>query len=618
MKKLIIIILLFATSTVFAQKINLERVEPPNWWVGMKNQTVQLLVYGENISLTDISISSEKVKLQKIHKIENPNYLFLDVEVLSNAKPGSFDIVFSKGLTIIKQKYELKEKSSRIRGFSSADLIYLLMPDRFANGNPKNDFPSFSNLESLPILEKPDRNDPDGRHGGDIQGVIEHLNYIKELGVTTLWLNPTLENNNPAYSYHGYAITDFYKTDPRSGTNEDYKRLSNELHKKDMKLIMDMIFNHCSSNHWWMKDLPMKDWANTNPDYRSNFRGSTIADIHASKDDQKRMTQGWFDNRMPDLNQHNHYLATYLIQNSIWWIEYADLDGIRMDTQPYPFKDFMSAWAKQVREEYPDITLLGETWLQKPAFTAYFSGNSPISGDYNSHLNSITDFPLYYATRDAFNQNDGWTDGLSSIYYILAQDFLYENANNNVIFLDNHDLNRYFTSVGEDVNKLKMGLAFLLTSRGIPMLYYGTEILTTGHEHKGHGHIRTDFPGGWKNDKINAFTKEGRTKEQNKICNYIKTIADWRKTNKAVTEGKLLHFVPENNVYVFFRYTDNEAVMVLLNNHNSQKRTVDCKRFNEILKEYSKGKNILTDEIIDISKTITINKKSALIIELEK
>ena len=618
MKKLIIITLILCSSSILAQKISLKHVEPPNWWVGMKHQTVQLLVYGENISLTDISVVSDKVKLQKVHKIENPNYLFLDIEVLPNAKPGSFDIVFSKGLTIIKHKYELKEKSSRIRGFSSADLIYLLMPDRFANGNPKNDFPSFSNLESLPILEKSDRNDPNGRHGGDIQGVIEHLDYIKELGVTTLWLNPTLENNNPAYSYHGYAITDFYKTDPRSGTNEDYKRLSDELHKKDMKLIMDMIFNHCSSNHWWMKDLPMKDWVNTNPDYRSNFRGSTIADIHASKDDQKRMTQGWFDNRMPDLNQHNPYLATYLIQNSLWWIEYADLDGIRMDTHPYPFKDFMSTWAKQVREEYPDITLLGETWLQKPAFTAYFSGNSPISGDYNSHLNSITDFPLYYATRDAFNQNDSWTEGLLSIYYILAQDFLYGNACDNVIFLDNHDLDRYFTSVGEDINKLKMGLAFLLTCRGIPMIYYGTEILTTGHEHQGHGHIRTDFPGGWEDDKVNAFKEADRTKEQNKIFNYIKKIANWRKTNIAVTEGKLLNFVPENNVYVYFRYKDNEAVMVLLNNHNSQKRIIDCKRFNEILKDYSKGKNILTDEIIDISKTITIDKKSAIIIELEK
>ncbi len=611
MKRILFLTLLLSTTTLFAQKINLQHVEPPNWWVGMKNQTVQLLIHGENISLTDVSVNSDKAKLQKVHKVENPNYLFLDIEVQKDATAGNFEIVFSKGLKKLRHNYELKEKSNHKRGFSSEDLIYLVMPDRFANGNPKNDSPEG-------ILEQSNRKDPNGIHGGDIQGVINNLDYIKDLGITALWLNPTLENNNPKYSYHGYAITDFYKTDARSGTNEDYKKLSDELHKKDMKLIMDMIFNHSSSNHWWMKDLPMKDWANTNPDYRSNFRGSTIADIHASEDDKKRMTQGWFDSHMPDLNQHNPYLATYLIQNSIWWIEFANLDGIRMDTQPYPYKDFMANWAKRVHEEYPDFTLLGETWLQKPAFTAYFSGDNPISGDYNSDLNSTTDFPLYYATRDAFNQNDSWTDGLSSIYYILAQDFLYGNANNNVIFLDNHDLDRYYTSVGEDIHKLKMGLVFLLTSRGIPMLYYGTEIMTSGHEHKGHGHIRTDFPGGWKGDKINAFTEEGRTEAQNEIYNYIKTIADWRKTNKAVTEGKLLHFVPENNVYVYFRYTDDEAVMVLLNNNNTQKRTIDSKRFNEILKAYSGGKDILTGETIIISDKLSIDKKSALIIELKK
>ncbi len=610
MKKLITILFITLTVSISAQKINLQHIEPPNWWIGMKQKTFQILVHGKDIADAAVSVKSEKVKLLKVNKVQNPNYLFLDIEVLPNAKAGNFNIIFKKGLKKLKYAYELKEKSNRKRGFSSKDLIYLIMPDRFADGNPENDnYPE--------MIEKVDRQNPDGRHGGDIQGVINNLDYIKNLGITALWLNPTLENNNPKYSYHGYAITDFYKTDPRMGTNEDYKKLADELHKKDMKLIMDMIFNHSSINHWWFKDLPTDNWSNTNSDYRSNFRGSTIADIHASQDDKKRMVQGWFDSHMPDLNQNNPYLATYLIQNSIWWIEFADLDGIRMDTQPYPYKDFMSNWAKRVLEEYPDFTLLGETWLQKPAFTAYFSGNSPISGNYNSHLSSVTDFPLYYATRDAFNQNDGWTTGLYSIYYVLAQDFLYGNAYNNVIFLDNHDLDRYFTSVGEDINKFKMGLAFLLTSRGIPMLYYGTEILTTGNEHKGHGHIRTDFPGGWKEDKANAFTEEGRTKEQNEIYNYIKKIADWRKTNKAITEGKLLHFVPENNVYVFFRYTKNEAVMVLLNNHNTKKRTVDCKRFNEILKDYSTGKDIISGEIYNLDK-IEISKKSALIIELKK
>jgi glycosidase len=611
MKKLIIFTLLLASTTLFAQKIILERIEPPFWWVGMHNSELQLLVYGKNISQSEVAIHSETIKLKKVHHVENKNYLFLDIEIAENTQPGNFEIIFSKNETDLTFQYELKQKTEQKRGFSSADFIYLIMPDRFSNGNPKNDSPE-------KISEKADRNNPDGRHGGDIQGIINHLDYIQQLGITALWLNPTVENNNPNYSYHGYAITDFYKTDPRSGNDSEYKKLSDELHKKNMKLIMDMIFNHCSINHWWMNDIPMNDWTNTNSEFRSNFRGSTVPDIHASNDDIKRMTEGWFDKHMPDLNQNNPFLAEYLIQNSIWWIEFAGLDGIRMDTYPYPFKEFMTKWTERVHKEYPDITLLGETWLQKPAFTAYFSENNSISGNYNSGLNSVTDFPLYYATRDAFNQQDGWSEGLASIYYILAQDFLYGNPYNNLIFLDNHDLDRYYTSVGKDIKKMKMGLAVLLTMRGIPMLYYGTELLTEGEEHKGHGYIRTDFPGGWKEDKINAFNEEERTFEQNDSYNYIKTIATWRKTSKPVTEGKFMHFVPENNVYVYFRYTNNEAVMFILNNHPSEKRLINTNRFSEILNNYSTGINILTKEITDIKKSIEIQSKSAIILELKK
>jgi len=577
----------------------------------MHNSELQLLVYGKNISQSEVAIHSETIKLKKVHHVENKNYLFLDIEIAENTQPGNFEIIFSKNETDLTFQYELKQKTEQKRGFSSADFIYLIMPDRFSNGNPKNDSPE-------KISEKADRNNPDGRHGGDIQGIINHLDYIQQLGITALWLNPTVENNNPNYSYHGYAITDFYKTDPRSGNDSEYKKLSDELHKKNMKLIMDMIFNHCSINHWWMNDIPMNDWTNTNSEFRSNFRGSTVPDIHASNDDIKRMTEGWFDKHMPDLNQNNPFLAEYLIQNSIWWIEFAGLDGIRMDTYPYPFKEFMTKWTERVHKEYPDITLLGETWLQKPAFTAYFSENNSISGNYNSGLNSVTDFPLYYATRDAFNQQDGWSEGLASIYYILAQDFLYGNPYNNLIFLDNHDLDRYYTSVGKDIKKMKMGLAVLLTMRGIPMLYYGTELLTEGEEHKGHGYIRTDFPGGWKEDKINAFNEEERTFEQNDSYNYIKTIATWRKTSKPVTEGKFMHFVPENNVYVYFRYTNNEAVMFILNNHPSEKRLINTNRFSEILNNYSTGINILTKEITDIKKSIEIQSKSAIILELKK
>jgi glycosidase len=601
------ILLLTIVVNLSAQK-TIDRIEPPFWWTGMKNTEVQLMVYGNKIAESEVTVNYDNVVVKSVDRVKNSNYLFLNLEIRKDAKPGGIEIVFKKGKKKIKHHYELKEKSERTRGFSSSDLIYLAMPDRFANGDPTND-------NHKDMLEKADRENPLGRHGGDIKGVIDRLGYLKDMGITALWLNPTLENNQPKYSYHGYAITDFYNTDPRYGTNEDYKRLADELHKRDMKLIMDMIFNHCGSNHWWMKDMPADDWANTGPDYRSNFRGSSIADIHASEYDRKKMTQGWFDNHMPDMNQHNPFLAKYLIQNSIWWIEYADLDGIRMDTYPYPFKDFMAEWAKAVHEEYPDFTLLGETWLQRPAFTAYFSGNNSISGDFESGLNSTTDFPLYYATKKAFNDGDGWTSGLSSIYYILAQDFLYGNAYNNVIFLDNHDLDRYFSSVGKDLKKLKMGIGFLLTTRGIPMIYYGTEILSTGLEHEGHGHIRKDFPGGWEKDEVNAFTKDGRTKEQNEIFEYISKLAKWRKTSKAVTKGKLTHFAVDNNIYVYLRHTEGEAVMVIINNSDEHSRTLESFKYEEILKDYVMGKDIISGKSYNLKKII-INSKSILILEL--
>ena len=436
--------------------------------------------------------------------------------------------------------------------------------------------------------------------------------------MTAVWLNPVLENNRKHVSYHGYGITDFYKTDPRMGTNDLYKRLAQELRNRDMKLIADMIFNHCGSKHWWMDDLPTDDWLNHNEDFRTNYRGSTVMDPHTSQIDKKHMVEGWFVESMPDLNQNNPFLARYLIQNSIWWIEFAELDGIRMDTQPYPYKEFMAEWAKTVREEYPDITLLGETWLHFTPFTAYFQGNSPVSGDYNSYLNSVTDFPLYYATADAFNENEGWKQGMARLYLQLAQDFLYSDPNNLVIFPDNHDLDRIYSTLGEDSDKLKMLLGFLLTTRGIPMMYYGTEILMTGHEHQGHGYIREDFPGGWKTDKRNAFTEEGRTDEENEMHDFIKRLADWRKSNPDLMQAKLTHFIPENGVYVYFRHKEDKAVMVILNNNPKQAGKIHLKRFDEILKNYNRAWNVLNGEEIFFKETFEVEKKSVTILQLER
>ncbi|MBN2892126.1 MAG: glycoside hydrolase family 13 protein [Bacteroidales bacterium] len=611
MKRILFTLIVIAASTFISLSQNFT-VEPPNWWVGMNDPNLQLMVHGENIAETSVIIESENIKIKEIHKTDNPNYLFIDLIISSNAKPGNFDILFKKGKkTTVKYNYELFEKSNQKRGFSSEDVIYLIMPDRFANGDPSND--SDKNL-----LEKADRKNGDGRHGGDIQGVINNLDYIENLGVTGIWLNPVVENNSPDYSYHGYATTNFYKVDARLGTNELYKKLSDECHKNDLKLIIDVIYNHCGINHWWIKDLPAKDWVNHDENYRTTYRGATVADVHASANDKEQFNSGWFVSTMPDLNQKNPFLATYLIQNTIWWVEFANLDGIRIDTYTYPDQEFGSNLVAKVRNEYPDITILGETWLQSIPLVAYFQENCKFSGNYNSHLNSVTDFPLFYATKDAFNEDESWTGGLFKLYYTIAQDFLYSNPNNVVTFLDNHDLDRYFTSVGGDMNKFKMGVAFLLTTRGIPVIYYGTEIAMYGEEHKGHSNIRKDMPGGWEGDDISIFEQKDLIKSQREAYDYVSKILNWRKTNKAVKNGKLMHFLPENNVYVYFKYTETEAVMVMINNHDKDSKIVDCSRFNEILKDYKSGIEITTSIKIENLDKIKIQPKSAMIIELQK
>jgi len=611
MKKITLLsILLFTTIIITAQNIKLSRIEPLSWWVGMQNNNLQLLIYGENISLSDVEIKTDKAKITKIHKTENPNYLFVDLEIYKNASPGVFEILFKKDNKIVaKQNYELLQKTERERGFSTSDFIYLLMPDRFSNGNTANDSPDVS-------LEKCNRTNKDGRHGGDIQGVINHLDYISNLGATAIWLTPFQENNMPNFSYHGYGITDFYHADARAGVNDDYKKLADQCHKKNLKLIMDVVLNHFGSSHWWMKDLPEKSWINGEKFAQTNYRGEAMVDNHASKYDQDKFVKGWFVEAMPDLNQRNEYVANYLIQCSIWWVEFAGLNGLRVDTQPYSYKEFTSRYMKSLHDEFPNLTIVGEAWLQSIPHTAYYKGNSMNYDSYNSNTNTVTDFPLYYSTKEAFKEDDGWTTGLSRIYSVLSQDFLYADAGNNLVFLDNHDLDRYFSAVGEDINRMKMGLTFLLTTRGIPMIYYGTELGMTGLESMGHGSIRKDFPGGWADDKLDLFKFENLSKEQKQISECISKLANWRKTNNAVKNGKFLHFVPENNTYVYFKYTEKEAVMVIFNNNEKENKTIDCERFTEILKDYKSGKEILSDKTFDKLDKIEIPKKSAMVIEL--
>ncbi len=596
----------------FSQK--LEWVEPMFWWAGMKSHELQLMVYGENISATSVKLTYPEVEIVTVSKVQNPNYLFIDLRLSEKVKPGKFEIQFSVANKVVATyPYELKarEKGSASRaGFNSSDVIYLVTPDRFINGDPDND-----QVEGM--KEKPNRSNKDGRHGGDIRGIINSLDYLQKMGFTAVWLNPVLENNMTRVSYHGYSTTDFYKVDSRYGSNEEYRELNDELDKRGMKLIMDMIFNHCGSEHWWMNDLPMADWINNHPDYKiTNHRRTVNQDPHASEIDRKAMVDGWFVPSMPDMNQRNPFMEKYLIQNSIWWIEFVGLEGIRQDTWPYPDKNMMATWTKQVLNEYPNFNIVGEEWTMNPAIVSYWQKGKINSDGYQCYLPSLMDFPLQNAVSTGLNNKGNITDGLIQIYESIANDFLYPDPDNLVIFPDNHDMSRFFVQVGENVDLLKMGVAFFLTTRGIPQIYYGTEVLMR-HEGNDHGNIRADFPGGWQGDKVNAITGQGLTDQQKEMQKYLAKIQNWRKNKQVIHKGKLMHFVPDDGVYTFFRYNDEEVVMVMLNKNETEKK-VDTKRFAEVTKDFKKGIEIITSKEISEISEIKIPAKTAMIIELQK
>ena len=614
MHRLTLIFLLIFPLTIFSQEVALSRIEPPFWWTGFKKNDLQLLVYGKNISTATISVDQPGFVIKKINKVANLNYLFLDITIKADAQQVNATILFkSKDKIVGKYLYELKARkkgSAGRKGFSASDVIYLLMPDRFSNGDNSND-------DVTGMAEVVNRYNPDGRHGGDIKGIANHLDYIKELGVTAVWINPLLENNQPKYSYHGYSITDYYKVDPRFGTNEDYQKLGDAIHQRGMKLVMDMVLNHCGSEHWWMKDLPSPDWVNEWPVFtRTNYRAGTPTDPYASAADSKQFVSGWFDNTMPDLNQRNPFVKNYLIQNSIWWIEYAGLDGIRQDTHPYSFKEMTAEWGKRITTEYPDFNMVGECWMNNPASVAYWQKDALNKDHYNSGLPSVFDFPLYDALNKAFNEQEGWNTGILRLYDVLSQDFTYANPSNIVVFADNHDVNRYFDTQKNDIRKLKMAMAFVLTTRGIPEMYYGTEILMTSGDYNGDGNKRKDFPGGWIGDDRNAFIPEGRTEDENDMYDYLHKLLEWRKTQDVIHTGKFLHFIPRDGIYTYFRYNDKEAVMVIMNN-NEETKTIETGRYDEVLTKFKSGTVILTGTPVKDLTTLIVPGKTAMIIELK-
>ncbi|WP_029035939.1 glycoside hydrolase family 13 protein [Salinimicrobium xinjiangense] len=612
--KRIVFVLMFVVS--FSLTAQIDRVEPPFWWSDMNLSEVQVMFYGKNIAEYQVSAPKEMV-ISNIRKTENPNYVFVTVQT-EGLDPGNYDIRFSKkGKKSFSHSYELKKRdegSALREGFNSSDAIYLIMPDRFANGNPAND--------SHPQLqEKADRSKPGGRHGGDIEGVIQNLDYLEDLGVTAIWSTPLLEDDDPAYSYHTYAQSDVYRIDPRYGTNEDYRRLANEMHKRDMKLIMDYVTNHWGGEHWMMDDLPTYDWIHQFPGYKnSNYRMTTQFDPNRADIDRKLNEDGWFVSTMPDLNQSNPLVLNYLTQNAIWWIEYAGLDGFRVDTYSYNDKDGISKWTKAIMDEYPNFNIVGEVWMHDQAQISYWQKDSPIGAiqSYNTYLPSVMDFTLHDALMVMYNEDEmGWDRGMVRAYENFANDFLYADTDNLLVFAGNHDTNRINEEYDGDLQKYKLAMTLVLTTRGTPQLYYGDEIGMRGDKPaKGDADIRRDFPGGWAGDEQSAFTEEGRTSEQNEYHSFTKKLLNYRKKNEVLHTGKLLHYIPENNVYVYFRYNTEDRVMVVINN-NPEAQAFSLDRFSEGLAGAVSGTEIITGEQLQLKDSLEIAGKTSLVVELK-
>ncbi|MDD4972173.1 MAG: glycoside hydrolase family 13 protein [Paludibacter sp.] len=614
LKKTLFLFITFVTFTLNAQ---IERVEPTFWWVGMKNTQLQLLIHGTEICTRSVIIQYPGIKILKVNRACSPNYLFVTLDINpKTTKAGTFDILLKQpDKKDLSFRYELKNRrtDSAIReGFTSADVMYLLMPDRFSNGDPTND-----NVDSQP--DKMNRNMENGRHGGDIKGIQDHLDYIRELGATAIWCTPMLENNYEKASYHGYAISDYYKIDPRFGSNQEYANFVEASHQKGLKVIVDMVSNHCGIWAWWMNDLPMENWIHQWPVYtQTNYKFSTLKDTHASAIDKKVFVDGWFDKTMPDLNQQNPFLWTYFIQNSIWWVEYANLDGIRMDTYPYNDRNAMATWAKAIMTEYPHFNIVGETGLYNTNDNAFWQKDAFNSLKYNSQLPTVMDFTLQTSLSTCFNEHGKpWEEmGMNRLYNTISNDYLYASLKNILVFVENHDTQRFNNLIKGDLDKFKMAMSYLMTTRGIPQIYYGTEIGMTGNKDKGDGDIRRDFPGGWQGDSINAFSAKGRTAVQNEYYNYLSKLLNWRKDKDVIHNGLLTHYIPENDIYVYFRYNDKEKIMVILNN-NLKEISLKTDRFAENLKSFSNGTDVMTGIKYDLSSSIVIPKETTLILELK-
>jgi len=616
--KTLIALTTLLSSHVMAGSYVIERLEPANWWAGMQHPELQLMLYGKDIARLQPQVQYDGVTLSGVTRTNNPNYLFVNLTLADNVKPGDIALHFRhNGETVLSHNYPLLQRSANSaqrQGFNPADVIYLLAPDRFANGNPGND-----NMPGM--LEQANRQDDNGRHGGDIAGMQNALPYIASMGYTAIWPMPLTENNQSAYSYHGYAATDLYNIDARYGTNQQYRDFVATANAKGIKVIQDIILNHIGHQHWWLSDLPDDNWLNKQdilqgaPFVGTNHSRSTIQDPYASKADTELFTDGWFVDTMPDLNQRHPLLATYLIQNSIWWVEYANLAGIREDTYSYADKQFLSEWARRIMLEYPDFNIVGEEWSPNPLIVSYWQRGKQNKDGYVSHTPAMLDFPLYDALLKALTTNEDWNSGWVGLYEMLSNDHVYADPFNLVTFEGNHDAARLFSVLDEDFNLYRMAISYLLTMRGIPQMFYGTEIAMTSPKVRDDGKVRADFPGGWAGDKVNAFTGKGLNATQKNAQQFVKTLLNWRKTATAIHSGKLMHFAPDNATYTFFRYNQAQTVMVVMNKQ-AKAVTLDLARFSEVLPPDKTASEVISGKRLTLDKQLTVPARGTLVLDI--
>lgn len=603
---------LFLVSTSGRMSAQDLTVEPPYWWTGMRDHTVELLIYAQHIGDRTPTIHHHGVHIGRVTRTQNTSYLFVELHLSADCQPGVLQLHFIGINDTLIHNYTLKARSEMAQGasgLSPSDLIYLIFPDRFSNGDPSNDVIAGMNDQRL------DRSELFHRHGGDLQGIIDRLDYLDDLGITALWINPVIENDQPSESYHGYAATQLYRIDPRFGTDEEYRTLVSEAHRRGMKIIKDIVYNHWGDRHPFYADIPDSSWFNFWPEFtRTTYRATTLFDPYAHPAERQKFSEGWFDHHMPDLNQRNPQLANYLIQHSLWSIGHYGVDAFRIDTYAYPDQLFMRELTQRIRDEFPRFFCFGETWVHGTPTQAWFSERNGTLKGFDSQLQSVTDFQLYYALQDALNQPFGWTEGVSRIYYTLAKDVLYRDASRNVTFLDNHDLSRIYSVLGEDPEKLKMAIGFILTTRGIPSLYYGTEIGLKNFADPD-GKVRQDFPGGWSDDLVNKFEASGREADEQRLYTYVRTLARYRREHSALFSGSLVHFVPENGIYVYFREGGGKRLMCVMNPGNAT--DLDMARFKVAIDGARSGQSILDDSVYEIDgKPLRVSAKQLLLLEL--